>query len=452
MVFDEVTRRDILGKIGFAAGISTLGMGLGQLSIAAEAYGGGAAGSLAAIDQPWWEMGMMEDEILEQVLIFYMGHTWQQLSDVGECLDTASRVKRGEPWSWANEWDATAKRLQALAEESESQGHTISAGEAYLRASNYYIASMHRHPDPYHESIERMTRASVSCFSKGIKHLGLPVEEVEIPYEGTTLPGYFFRSPVADTKAPTMIIFNGRDAWSIQDKVLAEAGNKRGYHVMLFDGPGQGQVMRLQGLPFRHDWEKVITPVVDYTLTMEGVDPERIGVMGLSMGGVLAPRAAAFEHRPKVYVANPGVVSWLDVVNVTIAPLVGGEEGLKLIDSDPAAFDKIMNDLIAQSSFLQWGMDDTYWKQGVKTPVELMLELRKYDNTDVAANIRSKMLLMHGEADLWGQVDELKKMSGGPTDIVRFGGDYAGQLHCQTGAWSILNHKLYNWLDENLKV
>jgi len=452
MAFDNVTRRSLLSKIGLATSVSTLGVGFSHLSLAAEAHAETGEDQKIALDKPWWELGMMEDEILEQVFIFYLGHTWQQLSDIGECLDTANRVKRGEPWSWAHEWDVTAKRLQTLAEESESQGHRVSAGEAYLRASNYYIASMHRHPDPYHESIGRMTRASISCFSKGIKYLDLPVEEVKIPYEDTTLPGYFFRSQVASAKAPTMIIFNGRDAWAIQDKVLAEAGNKRGYHVMLFDGPGQGPVLRMQGLPFRHDWEKVITPVVDYTLTMEGVDPDRIGVMGLSMGGVLAPRAAAFEHRPKVYVANPGVVSWLDVVNVTIAPLVGGEEGLKLIDSDPVAFDKIMNDLIAQSSFLQWGMDDTYWKQGVKAPAELMVELRKYDSTSVAGNIRSKMLLLHGEADLWSQVEKLKKLSGGPTDIIRFDGEYAGQLHCQTGSWSIMSHKLYNWLDENLKA
>lgn len=452
MELNGITRRSLLSRIGLATSVSTLGMGFSQLNMAAEAHGGTGMSSAALPPKSWWEMGMMEDEILEQVLIFYMSHTWQQLSDIGECLDTANRIKRGDPWSWSKEWDSTAKRLQALAEDSESQGHRVSAGEAYLRASNYYVASMHRHPDPYHDSIERMTRASVSCFSKGIKNLNLPIEEVQIPYEGTTLPGYFFRSPVADAKAPTMIIFNGRDAWAIQDKVLAEAGTRRGYHVMLFDGPGQGPVLRLQGLPFRHDWEKVITPVVDYTLKMDGVDPDRIGVMGLSMGGVLAPRAAAFEHRPKVYVANPGVVSWLDVVNVTIAPLVGGQSGLDLIDSDPAAFDKIMNDLIAQSSFMKWGMEDTYWKQGVHSPAALMIELRKYDNASVAKNIRSKMLLLHGEADLWGQVDKLKKISGGPTDIVRFDGEYAGQLHCQTGAWSILTHKLYNWLDENLKV
>ena len=275
MELNDLTRRSLISRIGMAAGVSTLGLGLTHISMAAEAAKEMSESPKSSSPTNWWENGLMSDEVLEQVFIFYLSHTWQQLSDIGECFDTASRIDQGDEWSWAREWNVTALRLQKLAEESEADGHLVSAGEAYLRASNYYIASMHRHPDPFHASIRRMTLDSVACFSKGIKYLDMPVEEVKIPYEGTTLPGYFYRSPVADAKAPTMIIYNGRDAWAIQDKVLAEAGNRRGYHVMLFDGPGQGPVLRLQGLPFRHDWEKVITPVVDYTLTMKGVDPDR---------------------------------------------------------------------------------------------------------------------------------------------------------------------------------
>ena len=75
---------------------------------------------------------------------------------------------------------------------------------------------------------------------------------------------------------------------------------QRGYHCLQFAGPGQGTAIRLQGLPFRPDWEKVVTPVVDFAVGLPGVDPERIALMGLSMGGALAPRAAAFEKRIKV--------------------------------------------------------------------------------------------------------------------------------------------------------
>ncbi len=451
MKYNELTRRDLLAKLGLATGVSVLGVGLSQLSLASEVQQRAGAFYQETDDKPWFELRLLDDAILDQVFLFYLGHAFQGLSDIGECYDTQHRVKAGDPWSWPLEWEKTADRLKQLASESESQGHLISAGQAYLRASNYYIASMHRHPDAYHPGIRKMTEASVACFSKSIKYLDMPVEEVEIPFEDTTLPGYFYRSPTAGKNAPTMIIFNGRDAWAIQDKILAEEGNKRGYHVMLFDGPGQGPVLRLKGLPFRHDWEKVITPVVDYTLKMEGVDADRLGVMGISMGGFLVTRAAAFEYRPKVYVANPGVVNWAQVIEVTFEQLTG-PEGLKLVDTDPEAFDQLIYGLMKQIPLIEWGMDDMYWKHGAKTPTEVMLELRKYNNSVVVSQIRSKMLLLHGDADEWSQVEELQKSLKSRSDLVRFTAEEAGQLHCQTAAWGIHVHKLYNWLDENLKA
>ena len=56
-------------------------------------------------------------------------------------------------------------------------------------------------------------------------------------------------------------------------------------------------MIRVKKIPFRHNWETVITPVVDYLTTLPQVNPEKIGLLGYSMGGYLAPRAAAFEHR-----------------------------------------------------------------------------------------------------------------------------------------------------------
>lgn len=47
------------------------------------------------------------------------------------------------------------------------------------------------------------------------------------------------------------------DGWAEDGKFVVDESLPRGYNVLLFDGPGMGQVIRLQGLPFRHDWEKV---------------------------------------------------------------------------------------------------------------------------------------------------------------------------------------------------
>jgi alpha-beta hydrolase superfamily lysophospholipase len=84
---------------------------------------------------------------------------------------------------------------------------------------------------------------------------------------------------------------------------------ERGYNCLTFEGPGQGGVIRKQNIPFRYDWEKVVTPVLDYAFSREKiVDPNRIALMGISMGGYLAARAAAFEDRIAFYTTESMMV------------------------------------------------------------------------------------------------------------------------------------------------
>lgn len=121
------------------------------------------------------------------------------------------------------------------------------------------------------------------------------------------LPGYFF-SCGADEPRPLVVAHNGFDGtgeeiWSM----VGRAGQERGYHVIAFEDPGQGQVIRELGLPFRPDWERVVGPVLDVAAARPDVRADRIGLLRISMGGVLAPRAAAFNDWIAAVVAFDGV-------------------------------------------------------------------------------------------------------------------------------------------------
>ena len=82
----------------------------------------------------------------------------------------------------------------------------------------------------------------------------------------------------------------------------------RGWNAVTFDGPGQNAALVRQQLPFRPDWEKVVTPVVDHLATRPDVDVSKLAILGISQAGYWVPRAVAFEHRIAAAVADPGVV------------------------------------------------------------------------------------------------------------------------------------------------
>jgi pimeloyl-ACP methyl ester carboxylesterase len=398
--------------------------------------------------KPWYELGMMVDPILDQTLLFYLAMTWSGQADVGECLETASRVNTNDPDSWSIEWTKTADKLRLLAELAERQNHHISAGQIYLRAATYYTAALHRQNNPEDPIVKKNTQLAATYFIKAMHLLGEPVERVLIPYENTTLPGYYFRSPIARGPAPVIIVHQGRDGWAMHCKYIADAAVARGYNCLLIDGPGQGEVLRLQGLPFRYDWENVITPVVDYLITRQDVDTSRIGLMGLSMGGSLAPRAVAFEKRIKVCVANPGVLAWPEVVSDFLGQIDPRLSDLWL--KNPEEFNAVIRGISAQVPVVDWGMRDMLWKHAAGTPAELMMKMQEYSVRPVVKNITCRMLVMDGAVDDFSQGKALFDALNCPKEYMFFGADDPALQHCQVGAQAWSSESLFDWIDGNL--
>jgi len=132
------------------------------------------------------------------------------------------------------------------------------------------------------------------------------LSRVVIPYEGTTLPAYFSPAPATENgPAPVMIMWNGLDSTK---EHMYSSGHwdelaARGISALMVDCPGSGEALRLQGLTARVDTEAWAAACVDYLLTRDDVDPAAIGLVGWSLGGYYAPRAAAYEKRLALVVA-----------------------------------------------------------------------------------------------------------------------------------------------------
>ena len=195
-----------------------------------------------------------------------LGAAYQQAADVGEVLSTAERIRNGRSQSWVDEWTATADRLAAEGQTNAEAGRSESASRQFLRASTYYsLASSAADGTDDPALFGQLWESHRLAWDRFVDLTEIHIERIEIPYEGVTLPGYFFRSGPEVEPRRTLIFNNGSDgavtgAW-VQG--VADALD-RNLNTMTFDGPGQNAALVRQHLPFRPDWENVITPVVDY--------------------------------------------------------------------------------------------------------------------------------------------------------------------------------------------
>ena len=195
----------------------------------------------------------------------------------------------------------------------------------------------------------------------------------------------------SDTPRPTLLFHGGFDS-TVEELYFAGAAAavEHGYNCLTFDGPGQGRVIRQQHLPFRPDWEAVVTPVVDYAVSRSEVDPERLTLMGMSQGGYFAPRAAAFEHRLHALIAYDGVFNCYDAVPLLMPPPV-----LRLLKQEQfQAFDAVLQLLMTMNSSLRWAVTNGMWTYGVDTPRAFLNKFEEYTLEKVVDEIICPTLVL----------------------------------------------------------
>jgi pimeloyl-ACP methyl ester carboxylesterase len=287
--------------------------------------------------------------------------------------------------------------------------------------------------------------ASSMCYERYLKLSRYPGKYVEIPYEDSFLPGHFYRSPVAADSAPLLVITPGRDTWADDTCWVYDAALRRGIHCLVYDGPGQGFALRLNNLRFRPDWENVVGPVIDFALQIPGIDPARIGLMGLSFGAFLSTRAAAFEKRLKVCIADPGSLNWGEsIVNHFPPPI------RKALVGEGPDFIRQAFTWTAEHTALSWLIRDYAWKHGVSNE-DVFKALLAYDNTSVVGQIECETLVMDGTEEIArGQAQRLFDALKCPKHYMLFDEASTAQLHCQMGAYATASEYLFNWIEEKL--
>ncbi len=401
-------------------------------------------------------------------LLRIIGQTYYGGADTGECLSTAYQIKEGDIESWHNEWLKTADRVYGYAEDCISKGHNLSGRDAYLRATNYYQngAAFYLDTNPSDSRITSTWEKGIESFRKAIGLFPNKVETIEIPYEGTTFPGYFFNAQdekcngngnnsdsqkqVSAKEKPTVILTTGLDGAQEELYFLGVAAAlERGYNCLTFEGPGQGTVVRKQKLHFRADWEKVVSSVIDFALSsskkQEVIDPQRIALIGYSMGGYLAPRAAAFEDRIAACIADDGVISIYDAWINQLQSI-----GQDIENGNAAVVNAVVNTIMNFDIGTKWKITHSMSVFGADSPLELIQKLKEYSMYDIAHKIKCPTLLLAGEKDrsFAGQAKKLYDLLKCPKKYILFTSEEGAEDHCHIAALSLANQRIFDWLDD----
>lgn len=235
-------------------------------------------------------------------------------SEVGESFFAASQIEEGDVEGWIRSWTELAERVAARGETSRQGGHSVSARESFLRAYTYHRAPLvFISPLDESERYRRRYEQARTYFRQAAALFDPPIEQIEIPFEGTQLPGYFARVDDSGTARKTLIMIGGGDTF-VEDLYgyIVPAATKRGYNVLMVDLPGQG-VLPFDGLTWRPDTEVPMTAVVDYALARSDVDREQLVAYGISGGGYIVPRALTGENRLKAAVACSAILDFTRV-------------------------------------------------------------------------------------------------------------------------------------------
>lgn len=371
-------------------------------------------------------------------------------ADLGEVIITTREIPDGDEAAWHQCWKQTAERLHTAGREALRAGHRVSARECLLRASNYYrTADFYLRDSPAQDAeVALLGRCVQETFAAAAALLEPAAERLEIPFEGTTLPGYLFRPDDTASPRPTLIYHGGYD--SVLEEAYFAAGaaaTRRGYNCIAFDGPGQGSVLRDQGLVFRPDWESVVGAVVDVALRRPEVDSDRLALMGTSLGGYLAARAAAFEHRLAALIVHDAIFDAGSGLRAIPAELLD----LATQGKDDE-FARALEPLTRENTFLRWFLRNGIWAFGTPTAAGLIRTAAAYSLEGIALQIECPTLVLEAENDrqFAGEAGRVMRALRVPKHhILLHDRDGAGE-HCHEGAMLTFHRHAFDWLDDTL--
>lgn len=369
-----------------------------------------------------------------------LGHAMYHGALPGEVFSILPSIRSGDFDSWYEHWYELA---QAAAATADAARDPTSRGRALLRASNYYRAAMFFR-SPTDESNAAIYDKSRSAFVDGLSELQIPHRILSVPYEHGQMRTYYFPGTPG---RPLMLVHGGFDSTNEESYFLIGASLiERGYPLVMFEGPGQSSMARDYDIHFTPDWHRPVGTVLDF---IEQELPDLSGspkvLIGISLGGLLAARAAAVEPR-------------IDGVVVFGAPFDTLDAGLSLNailrllyrSGRRNLLNRLVGLVMRFDSGARWALHNAMYTFGCTTPYDALHASAAYTLHDVHENVHCDVLALRGVDDIYGPAQGELFRTAFPNarsyEFVQFDRASGAAEHCQLGAVEIAAQEVVRWL------
>jgi len=339
-----------------------------------------------------------------------------------DMLEAGKNIKKYEDWK---------PEMVRIAKKALDENRLVNAA-IYYRSAEFLTFPQ----DPDKELLyDKFSELFYTAFE------GDKIQRFLIPYEDSYLPAIKVTS--TKEKKGTILLHGGMDSfieeWYLMMKYLASDG----YEVIGFEGPGQGAALIKAGLALDIKWEKPTSVILDY------FNLDNVTLLGLSVGGWLCLRAAAFEPRIKRVVASGHAIHYMEIPPAPIAWMF--EFFMKFEN----LFNKSSYWKMEKNARMKWEITQSMHITKSKTPFEAAQKLAialSRENMH-AEKIEQDVLFFSGKNDYFIPIRLHKRQlealvnAKSVTDRIFTKEDYA-QNHCQIGNIGLALETMVNWIKE----
>ncbi|MGW8314997.1 MAG: alpha/beta hydrolase family protein [Bacteroidales bacterium] len=331
-----------------------------------------------------------------------------------------------------NSFDDWKREMLGLAEQSLSENRMMNAA-FYYRAAEFFTTAEDPDKSALHQQFSHY-------FYQAAEQEGM--DQVEVPYGESFIQGMRLRPKQSDEKG-TIVIHGGYDSFKEELYSMMKFFQQNGFEVITFDTPWMGRFSDQQEMGLDIAWEKLISAVLDY------FKADDVTLIGISMGGWLSLRAAAFEPRIKRVIASS--VSYdVNLYNNAIGRKIAGYMFEKKRDK----LNQIMLKKMDKNLYYAWFVNHLMEVTNKETPVEAFDILMTFNAENLHSElVKQDVLILTGRNDHMVPFKmhrmQVKALTNAHSVSERiFTRDEHAQNHCQIGNIGLALQTMLDWIEQ----